>query len=96
MFQLERKTYTLDVFILFCCLALNGSEINVAIFWTNILMRSSVSGGIALSPTFLGQSVSLNTASPTSSSGNENKNAYRYETLSLQIKHDFMYIYCIF
>lgn len=40
-----------------------GSEIDVAFFWTNILMRSSLSDGIALSPTFLGQSVSLNTAS---------------------------------
>jgi len=28
-----------------------------------MLMRSSLSGGIALFPTFLGQSVSLNTAS---------------------------------
>lgn len=40
-----------------------GSEIDVAFFWANILMRSSLSGGIALFPTFLGQSVSLNTAS---------------------------------
>lgn len=34
-------------------------------------MRSSLSGGIALFPTFLGQSVSVNTASPNFSSGSE-------------------------
>lgn len=38
-----------------------GSEIDVAFFWTNILMRSSLSGGIALFTAFLGQSVILNT-----------------------------------
>lgn len=40
-----------------------GCEIDVAFFWTNILTRSSLSGGIALFPMFLGQSVSLNTGS---------------------------------
>lgn len=40
-----------------------GNDIDVAFFWTNILMRSSLSGGIALFTTFLGQSVILNTDS---------------------------------
>lgn len=51
-----------------------GGEIDVAFFWTNILMRSSLSGGIALFPTFLGQSVSLNTSLfPNFSSGDDTR-----------------------
>lgn len=56
-FQLERKTW--DVLLLSCTEM--GSEIDVA--FLDKYMRSSLSGGIALFPTFLGQSVSLNTAS---------------------------------
>lgn len=48
------------LFFLLSCTEM-GSEIDVAFFWTNILMRSSLSGGIALFTTFLGQSVILNT-----------------------------------
>lgn len=50
-----------------------GNDIDVAFFWTNILMRSSLSGGIALFTTFLGQSVILNTDSPNFSSGSEKR-----------------------
>lgn len=69
--QLERKNvtnmrcYRLFFFsfsFLLSCTEM-GCEIDVAFFWTNILTRSSLSGGIALFPMFLGQSVSLNTAS---------------------------------
>lgn len=52
----------LSFFIFLSCTE-RGREIDVAFFWTNLLMRSSLSGGIALFPTFLGLSVSLNTAS---------------------------------
>lgn len=61
-----------------------GSEIDVAFFWTNILMRSSLSGGIALFPMFLGQSVSLNTDSPNFSSGNGKKNLSAPLVLSMK------------
>lgn len=40
-----------------------------------MLKRSFFSGGIALFPTFLGQSVSLKTASSNFSSGNDGRNA---------------------
>lgn len=67
LFQLERKTlqtWDVLVFFFFLYLALTGKWNWCSIFfWTNIQMRSSLSDGIALSSTFLWQSVSLNTAS---------------------------------
>lgn len=52
-----------------------GSEIDVAFFWTNILMRSSLSGGIALFPHISGTICQFEHKPlyPNLSSGNEKR-----------------------
>lgn len=55
----EKENASFLFFFFFCYLALMGSEINVAFFWTNTRMRSSLSGDLALFTIFLGQSVIL-------------------------------------
>lgn len=64
-------------------------------------MRSSLSGGIALFPTILGQSVTLKTASPNLSSGNEKGkyqcSSYQHKMFALsQFKQDLMYRHDLF